>query len=443
MATEKTTSAAFPFLTTYDPEGASEGRLDPLGLYQIADQLAVQLVPAVRERMLRIRLLTAMAVGALVTEGLDADPARPDAAPYLVWEWLIVEAIVRQSADERAIWGVPGRHMARRALERYDCLDARSYLKTPRIFGLHGIYKRLAIRLGLVNEQLAAGPNTAALVDAWAGDRDPGEFTGKAASIGRWQRAVRRSLAEPAPRTKTGWSALEWADLAQSFSPGRCGRRERGYLRGLLLAVDQPLGTLPAMWPLLPEFTDDDFSEERLHERLERERPEYEPLLRAIRRYEAFARSLQDAFDVLRAVAGGRDAQGFAIAEIARDEEFTHSIDGLHERFETAAEALGGVPLIGPSLQPLFRERFALFALPLGADRDGEAATRAFALCEHHANVQRRKSAEGKRCWFDRLAPDRIYIRHAYRDPRQPMQPGRYVHDYRGWPARRFWSDLR
>lgn len=37
--------ATFPFLTAYDPAGTSEGTLDPLGLYQIADQLAVQLVP--------------------------------------------------------------------------------------------------------------------------------------------------------------------------------------------------------------------------------------------------------------------------------------------------------------------------------------------------------------------------------------------------------------
>ncbi len=50
----------FPFLTSYDPPGTSEGTLDPLGLYQIADQLAMQLVPAVRERMQQIRFLTAM-----------------------------------------------------------------------------------------------------------------------------------------------------------------------------------------------------------------------------------------------------------------------------------------------------------------------------------------------------------------------------------------------
>ena len=47
-------AAMLPFLTSYDPPGTSEGTLDPLGLYQVAGQLAVQLMPAVRERMQRI-----------------------------------------------------------------------------------------------------------------------------------------------------------------------------------------------------------------------------------------------------------------------------------------------------------------------------------------------------------------------------------------------------
>ena len=71
--------AVFPFLTAYDPKGTSEGSLDPLGLYQIADQLAIQLVPAVRERMQRIRCLTAMAVGSLVIEDLESEPRHRDA----------------------------------------------------------------------------------------------------------------------------------------------------------------------------------------------------------------------------------------------------------------------------------------------------------------------------------------------------------------------------
>ncbi|MEX0715872.1 MAG: hypothetical protein WD066_04760, partial [Planctomycetaceae bacterium] len=147
----------FPFLTSYDPPGSSEGTLDPLGLYQIADQLAVQLVPAVRERMQRVRFLTAMAVGALVTEGLEGDPGQRDASPHLVWEWLIVESIIREMNDENGVWGIPGTLVARRALGRHGYFDARSYLKTPRIFGFHGVYKRLAIHLGIVDVHLGPG----------------------------------------------------------------------------------------------------------------------------------------------------------------------------------------------------------------------------------------------------------------------------------------------
>ena len=68
-----------PFLSEYDPPGSSEGSLDPLGLYMLADQLAVELVPAVRERMQRIRFLTAIAVGSMVSyasRGWSQGPGR-------------------------------------------------------------------------------------------------------------------------------------------------------------------------------------------------------------------------------------------------------------------------------------------------------------------------------------------------------------------------------
>ena len=134
-------SVTFPFLTAADPLGTSEGSLDPLGLYQIADVLGSELVPAVRQRMLRVRFLSAMAVGAFVTEGLEANPRYREAAPYLVWEWHVVEAIVRtydRSAEDRSNWGVPGIGVTRRAVRHHDRLDARTYLATPRVFGLSG-----------------------------------------------------------------------------------------------------------------------------------------------------------------------------------------------------------------------------------------------------------------------------------------------------------------
>src|SRR5215204_169995 len=167
-------NSTFPFLTSYDPPGTSEGSLDPLGLYQIADQLAVQLVPAIRERMQRVRFLTAMAVGTIVNEGLEDDPQNKDASPYLVWEWLITEAFVRSQIDETSTRGAPGTLVAKRAVDQRGYLDARSYLKNPRIFGFNGIYKRLALQLKIVNIHLGPGPKAEELIDAWARDLQSG-----------------------------------------------------------------------------------------------------------------------------------------------------------------------------------------------------------------------------------------------------------------------------
>ena len=150
-------SLSFPFLTAYDPPGSGEGTLDPLGLYQLADRLAIELVPVVRERMQRIRFLTAMTVGSMVL-GIDDDQRLRDASPYLVWEWLVIEALVRTMPEDPSIWGAPGTLVAKCALKMHGYLDARSYLKTPRIFGFHGVYKRLAEHFGLVTVDFEARP---------------------------------------------------------------------------------------------------------------------------------------------------------------------------------------------------------------------------------------------------------------------------------------------
>jgi hypothetical protein len=427
----------FPFLTSYDPPGTSEGTLDPLGLYQIADQLAMQLVPAVRERMQRIRFLTAMAVGALVTERLDDDPRQREASPYLVWEWLVVEALMREMGDDPNIWGVPGTLVARRALGQHGYLDARSYLKTPRVFGFHGVYKRLATHLGILDVHLGPGPNAEGLVDAWASGIGLGRLEEARPMLSGWSAAVRWSLAEKPPRTKPGWSKETWSELARAFAPSTCKAREKCFLRDLLhSADDRRLGALPAIWQLQAEFEDDKFQEELLHDRLEKREPRYGPLLGAIRVYEAFARSLQDAFDVLKAEAARLDAQGFVVPGIGSDVDFRGSVNGLHERFEAVHHALGEVTSASVSLQNRFSGRFAAFAETM------DAGACALALCFHHEAVQRGKSADGKRPWFDRIGPDRIYIRHQYREPRHNIMPGRYVHDYRGWPIRRFYFDL-
>lgn len=429
--------ASFPFMTNYDPPGSSEGALDPLGLYLVAEQLAVQLVPAVRERMQRIRFLTAMAVGALVTEGLEDDPRNRDASPYLVWEWLLVEAVTRTMRNAPEVWGTPGTSVASRALDSYGYLDARSYLKTPRIFGLHGVYKRLASHFGIVDVHLGIGPKTEALADAWARDLGYDNLSAAKPMISRWSRAVQRSLSEKPPRTNTGWANEDWLKLASAFAPSDSKAKEKRFLRDLLLAVkERQLGALPTIWQVQAEFTDEEFCEERLHDRIQTLAPNYTTLLAAIRAYEAFSRSLQDAFDLLRAQATQSNAQGYSVPEIAGDKDFKESVNAIHEKFASTFRALGEVSGLSISVQSFFAERFKDFA------EEMKAEDCAIKLCSHHQAIQKAKSALGKRFWFDRLGENRIFMRHGYRIPRPEIKAGSYVHDYRGRPIRRFWRDL-
>lgn len=225
--------------------------------------------------------------------------------------------------------------------------------------------------------------------------------------------------------------------MAGAFAPAAGKGREKRFLIQLLNASDgRCLGALPAIWKLQSEFDHDSFREELLHDRLQEENPSYWPILDAIRAYEVFARSLQDAFDVLKSEAGRLDAQGFDLSLIAGDRDFRKSVDGLHKQFEAARGALGELNIAGVSLQYSFDLRFSAFAEPM------DAAVCARALCSHHEGIQRSKSLEGKRPWFDRIGPDRIYVRHQYRETRREIMPRRYVHDYRGWPIRRFYLDL-
>jgi hypothetical protein len=76
------------------------------------------------------------------------------------------------------------------------------------------------------------------------------------------------------------------------------------------------VGALPAIWQLQDAYDEESFLEEGLHDRLEKQLPKYRPLLNAIRGYESFARSLQDAFDVLKAEAARPDDQGLSSLEL-------------------------------------------------------------------------------------------------------------------------------
>jgi len=87
----------FPLLSDEDKAETSEGGLDPLGLVQVAEALAVRLVRGVRERMSHPRYLTAMAVAMEVCRRFPEESVARDgiSPPWLVFEWIAVEGFVR------------------------------------------------------------------------------------------------------------------------------------------------------------------------------------------------------------------------------------------------------------------------------------------------------------------------------------------------------------
>jgi hypothetical protein len=433
-------SITFPFLTAADPPATSEGALDPLGLYRIANQLAMQLVPDVRERMIRIRFLTAIAIGARITRDLKADPDQRDADPHLAWEWHVVESFIRSSADahgEGAIWGVPGSLVARRAIDRYGHLDARSYLATPRVFGFHGVYKRLAHRVRIVNVHLGESEMTEPLIDAWARDRGLGGISGSEPLFEKWSTAIERALAARPPQTTPRWVGTDWNELAEALTPAGIGRQERKCLRCMLLDTgEHRIGALPDLWSLQQRRGEDAARDERLHDELQRAAPRHAPLIRAIRTYERFARAMQDAFDVLRHRAGMGNDRGFALSGVGADDDFRSAVAGLDGHFAAALEGLEGNADAAPALPGSFADQFRDFAARM---QPGEVAV---ALWQLHKQVQDDKSADGKRPWFNDHGNNVISVRPRYRIDRPALEPDRYVHAYRGGTINRFFRDL-
>lgn len=424
----------YPFLSKYDPSSTGEGSLDPLGLYLIADQLAQMLVPAVRERMQRIRFLTPMVVGALVTEGLAANPKYPQISPYLVWEWLVVEAIVRTHSDDDDLWGVPGTLVCGRACKKYGYVDYQSYLKTPQVFGFHGVYKRLAVRLGFLDIYLHIHEKQSEqLLSAWAKDQDLGHFDSSLGLYKKWRGAVERSLEQNPVRTKPFFSKADWQQMAACFVPDRAGSREKKVLRNNLLqpSSEKSLHALPRIWEIIEEDGDEVDSEKYYHQILRTRAREYALLVDAIGAYELFCRTISDAFDIVRYLGSKSDARGYLLSDANKEEDLSNLAAKLPDRYRTAVTELSEL-----NKDVDFTDRFVRFSEPHSAE------VLAKELCDHHEAIQRDKSKEGKRPWFDRLGTDRIYMRQNYRVMDYPSISDNYVHQYRTAPIRKFYNDL-
>ena len=149
--------------------------------------------------------------------------------------------------------------MARRAIDQHGYLDARSYLKTPRIFGFHGIYKRLAVHLGLVDVHLGRWPERRE-VGGRMGSR-PGSC-GAGGSEAAHFALARRGSKRLERKASTHEVRLDWREMGGTGTGLRAGNGSREgeaiHRRSLLLeSKDRPLGALPAIWQLQEGYDDE------------------------------------------------------------------------------------------------------------------------------------------------------------------------------------------
>jgi hypothetical protein len=427
------TALNLPLLTEFDPKVSNDGSIDPLGLYPLSDALASELCPGVRERMKNPRFLTLMAIGGAVCSSFDEELMALDpmaSPPYQVFEWFVVEGLVRRAKDTDTNLGLPGGLKARQAIREGVHLSAKRYLKTASVFGFFGIYRPLAKQIELIREGHRLGSFGADLVGIWEKENNlVGFLNGNTEEGARWRRelanAVEVGLKVGESDKSDRWSG--WDFIHQYLQHKVMGSEESKAI------FSQLIRTEPGSRKMLLEFlfsaqgqkvwTDSDFSEKTFHENFRKHTDRHlKQLLDAILCYERFARLTQNGFDEsMRELCLGRCRM--KESELAKLKGVKEAAELLPEAFQEAKAALH--PL---GLDTRFVDSFEVFA----TQHQPEQWVRV--LFEHHQKTQTQKPPNGKKTWLNRIASTGEYIidvNFAKTDRFQPHFDGRYVNFYR------------
>jgi hypothetical protein len=437
-----------PTLSQADPRESLEGSIDPLGTYAIADRMAVRLVPGIRERQRHPRFLTTIAVSlSLCSEFEEGTVARDGVSePWQVFEWLVVEGLVRatSTADTDTLRGLPGRDKASAAINDQVPLSMTRYLKTPTVFGFHGIYRALARSLKI---ELAGrlGENGSELLAVWQKEQGLEGFTGSGQGRGAAIRrqlvdAIHDSLSAGAVARKGGWAGFGF--FRDHLGIYAAGEAEARMLQTMLLDGDggaqfrhETLSALltPAGQELWREECEAERnSERRFHQHLAQvASPDLKVLLDAIDAYETFSRLVQDAFDdILKYLAQNQTRiQPSELADLKGVRLASERVPAL---FRDVAEQLSPV---GESVafNTVFGELDEV-ATPLEWSRR---------LLDHHCKIQRNKPPQGRAPWIDRFDDGSTMIRTQYLRNYQPRFDDEYVNAYRTNSLWSFARDLR
>jgi hypothetical protein len=433
-----------PLLTEFDEIDSAEGGIDPLGTERIAEELGVMLSPGVRERQSHPRFLTAMAVSMSLCEGYPPDTTAKDGTspPWLVFEWHLVEGLVRsRGRNSKDIDGLPGRNKAATALKDDVHLSARRYLKTPSVFGFHGIYRQLARNLR-IDQDSNLGENGFELLSIWTKEQKLEGFWGTKPGEGRQLRdrlraALQDGLAAGCVERGGNWSG--WEFFGKYLAPYEFGRLERRFLGDLLLA--DPKGFRGEILNFLVSDRGRRAWGARSSERdfhaalLKKATTGLKELLRAIDCYEAFARLLQDAFDECLYAITSRNARTKRVStsNLGSLECVRRACKQVPKVFATVEESLAPFNSTATEFRDAFRQL---------ADRQNSRQW-ALSLMEHHCRIQKAKPPEGKQPWVECYDDHTFRCRPLYLRDERPRNDGSYVHFFRTNPLWSFANDLR
>jgi hypothetical protein len=412
-----------------------------LGLASASDQLAEWILPGLRARMSRPRFLTAIAVSAVVCDGLQGLYAADNITPaHLVFEWLLVEGYAREGRDDE-ILRTPGILKAREAKRAGVRMSAKSYLKVPTVFGFHGVYKRLATNLRIVDEDYSLGDNGYALVKVWEEEQGLAGFIDSALprqSTLNLKRVLRSAVEEGLARGYTerggGWQG--WRFFAERLAPARIGAREAHYIRQLLL--DPSGDRREEVFRLLElprnlHLADEGSEAVMIRNLLPQASPGLTTRLKAITAFEAACACVEDAFDWLRYLSTLSPARALSRSEFTSVDVVRRTASALGGRLSAAERLLDDAP---SQAQEKFAELAAYFTQVRSADDLFDAVLR------RHSAVQRTKPPEGKREWFEHAADGGVYVRSDYRLDVRPAPRDWWPRPYRLLTASNFCDDL-
>ena len=436
-------SIPIPFLSAPDPLVSGEGAIDPLGFAPVGDRLADWILPGMAARMNRPRFLTAIAVCASVCEGLEEEIAADGtSSAQIVFEWLLVEGFAR-SADRDEVRQTPGIDKATEAREAGISMSARAYLKAASVFGFHGVYKRLARHLNIIDDDFRLDENGWMLLRLWESEQGLTGFSDhdrarNNSGISRWalRSAVKDALEAGQVTRPPGWRS-GWDFFANHLAPAKVGRQEGRFIWQLLLSENGD--TRGEMFGLvarrtIQEAIADSTSEAAPVARLRAlASSELARRLTTIAAYESFCSGVEDAFDWLRYLSTHAGARALPRHEFAGCPEVQTIAKELPRRLRAAERETQEAP---GQIAVKFSEIAAFFGNVRTEDDVYDA------VLHRHAHVQKAKPPEGKRDWFEHAADGGTFVRIPYRWFDRPCSEEQWRRPYRLWAVRSFCGDL-